>query len=124
MPNHGTVTVGDDVFTRDGSQLGVVKELNGESHFKVDAPRARDYWVACEMLVEATDGRVTLDFDASDLEAYQLEQPTPMAAADPRIDAGTRDGLSENERRRRQAEMKAGYPAAVAPPEDTRSGER
>lgn len=119
----GTVTIGDEVFTRDGTHLGAVKELNGETHFKVDAPRARDYWLACDVLVDVTGRRLTVDFDASELDAYQLEQPT-AAAADPRIDAATRDGLSESERREQQEEMKSGYPSAVAPPQDSRSGHR
>jgi hypothetical protein len=115
-----TVTPGEEVFTRDGEQLGVVKELRGDAHFKIDAPRARDYWLACDVLLETNGRRITVDFDSSDLDAYQLDEPAPVTAADPLIDAETNDGLSEAERERRQQQMKSGYPSAVAPPGDLR----
>ena len=126
MPGHqrGTIAVGDEVFTRDGEKLGVVSERHGETHFKVDAPMARDYWLACELLIEPGAGRAPMDFDADDLEAYQLDQPSPTVANDPRIDAGTDDGLSGEDRRQRQEEMKSGYPDAVGRSGDLRPGAR
>lgn len=114
------ITPGEEVFTRDGEQLGVIQEVHGETHFKIDAPRARDYWLACDVLLESRDRRVTVDFDSGDLNEYRLDAPAPVAAADPRIDAGTEDGLSDAAREQRQEEMKSGYPSEVAPPRDVR----
>lgn len=114
------VTPGEEVFTRDGEQLGVVKELRGETHFKIDAPRARDYWLASDLLLESSGRRVTVDFDAGDLEDYKLDEPAPVASADPQLDAETGDGLSDDARARRKAQMKSGYPSAVTPPGDLR----
>ena len=43
------IRTGLDVFTRDGTRLGEVKELRGE-YFKVDAPMAPDYWLSLDCI--------------------------------------------------------------------------
>jgi hypothetical protein len=64
-------SVGCDVYTADGSKLGIVKEVQG-IYFKVDAPMKPDYWLASECIRGAGMGnRVDLSFQKDDLSKFK-----------------------------------------------------
>jgi hypothetical protein len=71
------VAVGWSVFTKDGEDLGTVKEVRG-GYFKVDAARHPDYWLQAQAVHASADGRITLEFVQELLDDYKVEQmPEP-----------------------------------------------
>ncbi len=120
MPVHN-IQLGDKVVTRDGKELGSVKELWDDTHLKVDASMARDYWLPCSMIASANNGSVAMDFESDQLDDYQLDEPVPLDSPNPALDASTDDGLSDVDREQRKQQMKAGYPSAVAESPDRRN---
>ena len=100
---------GAPVFTRDGASLGVVKEVE-DAYFKVDAPRARDYWLSCEFVRAHSPASVELDFDAEVLEVYKLEGPGPGFTQSPALDEATDAFDSPSEKGTKRENMEAGYP--------------
>jgi hypothetical protein len=93
------------VFTRDGEELGRIKELT-ETHMKIDARLKRDYWLSASDLIGLDSGVARVDFVAKDLELHQFETPEPTAhSPSPMLDAMTDTFDSEEERTRRRHEM-------------------
>ncbi len=66
------VAVGWSVFTKDGQELGTVKEIWG-GYFRVDAPHHPDYWLQTQAVQASRDGQVTVEFDRDALGDYQVE---------------------------------------------------
>ncbi|HMO96203.1 MAG TPA: hypothetical protein PKD27_08770 [Tepidiformaceae bacterium] len=69
------IRTGLDVFTRDGTRLGEVKELRGE-YFKVDAPMAPDYWLSLDCIRgggAAVQDRVQVEFAENELGDYKRD---------------------------------------------------
>ena len=88
--------VGWPVCTKDGEEIGHVKEIRGP-YFKVDARMQTDYWLQLEFVQSAADDRVVMEIAKDDLGDYKVEepnfetgQPTPMTHATPE------GGLPEN----------------------------
>jgi len=93
------------VFTRDGEELGRIKELTG-THLKIDARMKRDYWLAASDLIGFDSGVARVDFDARDLELHQFETPEPSAhSPSPTMDAATDTFESEAEQECRREQM-------------------
>lgn len=86
---------GQAVFTRDGHELGSVKECATDA-FKVDVARKRDYWLSIGSILSISEQRVEMDFDAQSLDAYRLDEPGGHASESPRLDA-TRDVFATTE---------------------------
>jgi hypothetical protein len=68
------LTIGAAVITRDGRDLGRVKQVRGD-RFKVAAPMQPDYWLSCEHVAAATPYRVELNVDGGALEAAKVDAP-------------------------------------------------
>jgi hypothetical protein len=64
---------GLEVVTFDGKELGRVSAQDGE-HFKVDAPRAPDFWLPLDSVGSTVGGQVTLRFSEIDLADYKADQ--------------------------------------------------
>lgn len=62
------------MFTRDGYELGTVKETRS-SAFKVDAPMRTDYWLSIGHIAASATNRVVLAFDKDQLGDYQVDGP-------------------------------------------------
>jgi hypothetical protein len=60
------------VETRDGERLGEVKEIYGP-YFKVAGPLHLDYWLQSSFGRAGKGGRVVMDFDRSELDAYKVQ---------------------------------------------------
>ena len=73
---HSNLMNGTTVYAADGKELGTVKEIRG-AYFKVDAPMARDYWLACDAVRSTPGERVTVAFTEDLLDANK--QPEPAA---------------------------------------------
>jgi hypothetical protein len=108
-PAEFDVTVGDDVYSRDGERLGAVKEVTA-GHFKVDAPRAGDYWLD-RATVSTPDGgppgRLYLTFDREQIDDFKLDGPFAHAES-PILDAEAETYTSSGEVDRRRAEQSGG----------------
>ncbi|MGE0598229.1 MAG: hypothetical protein AB7J35_00200 [Dehalococcoidia bacterium] len=68
------IVAGATIFTSDGKELGKVKEVEPTA-FRVDAPRALDYWLENSLVAEATAARVTLSIADSELGGYKMDKP-------------------------------------------------
>ena len=67
-----TLKTGDGVATSDGKELGRVKEI-GDTCFKINAPRRRDYWLS-QAAVERRVGKIALlRLDHEHLDEAQIE---------------------------------------------------
>ncbi len=72
---HTNLQPGTMVLTSDGEELGTVKEVRG-AFFKVDAPMARDYWLACEIVsADLPLGGVRVMFTRPELDEHRLGEP-------------------------------------------------
>src|SRR5579884_321825 len=98
-----TLTVGAAVVTRDGRDLGRVREVRGD-RFKVDAPIQPDYWLPIGRVATATPYRVTLSFDGDLLESAKVDAPS-----------GYDGDLRETSVRPRNAQFNEGPLPASAP---------
>jgi uncharacterized protein (TIGR02271 family) len=88
----GQIIVAAPVISRDGTQLGTVKEVRGDA-FKVDAPMQPDYWLG-NQAVQSWDGQqVLLAFDAEHLGDFRVDSPgdgvDTVAAADAAYESGS-----------------------------------
>ena len=70
----GEIEVGAKVETADGVEVGRVKEVGGRE-FRVDAPRAFDYWLERDVVRLATPGCVTLLIAEAELAGYKKDRP-------------------------------------------------
>ena len=61
------------VYTRDGEQLGEIKEVH-DTVFKVDAPMQPDYWLPRDSVLSFTIERVTMKFDKDRLADHRTGQ--------------------------------------------------
>ena len=62
--------LGYPVFTEDGTQLGKVKEVQGD-RFKVDAPMQPDFWLSTSAIASASGGQVMLSVNSDRLDEYR-----------------------------------------------------
>jgi hypothetical protein len=67
----GRVAIGWTVMTRDGRQLGTVKEI-WAGYFKVDAPHHPDYWLQAQAVESSKEGQVWVEFNQDALGDYQV----------------------------------------------------
>lgn len=68
------ITIGAAVITADDATLGRVAEVRGGA-FRVDAPRAFDYWLGEDIVAEASSPEVRLLIGENDLGAYKMDHP-------------------------------------------------
>ncbi|MGE5597570.1 MAG: BON domain-containing protein [Hyphomicrobiales bacterium] len=69
------VRPGYAVFTRDGNELGRVREVR-DNAFKVDIPWRPDRWFPLEAVLSVIpEDRVTLDAGARDLDRIEIDRP-------------------------------------------------
>jgi hypothetical protein len=68
------IEVGATVITADNATLGRVAEVR-EGAFRVDVTRAFDYWLAENIVQEASEPEVKLLIGESDLGAYKMDHP-------------------------------------------------
>ena len=101
-------TVGAPVCTRDGAELGTVKEVDG-AFFKVDAPRAKDYWLSCEFVRMSSGERIEVDFDEKVLGDYKLDGPSAAMTASPILDAASETFDTPAEKGEQRDRMESGY---------------
>lgn len=76
-PRYGSPVVlerGAEIYTVDGKRLGKVDETRLD-YFKVSAPMRPDYWLKTQCVAEAYADRVTLEFDAADLDKHREGDP-------------------------------------------------
>lgn len=62
------------VYSRDGQQVGYIKEIHG-GYFKLDAPMARDYWLSNTYIAESNLDRVTLSLQKAEMDDHRLSAP-------------------------------------------------
>ena len=95
---------GTTVRTRDGEDLGSVKELRGQA-FRVDAPHARDYWLSLAQVLRQDHDVLVMDFNAEVADDYAMEEPM-AAAGSPALDgeAATFGSTEEIEETREEME--------------------
>jgi hypothetical protein len=65
---------GTPLITRDGEELGHVKEVRDGS-FKVDVPHGTDYWLAAVHILECDERMTRLSLESRQLEPYTMNQP-------------------------------------------------
>lgn len=85
--NFPETPVGAAVFTRDGKELGKVKEVRG-GFFKVDVPLHRDHWFQREFIAASSADKVTMQFDDEDVKHYSIKFPgdaLPPGAGEPSV---------------------------------------
>jgi hypothetical protein len=75
--NDSEFMVGCTVFSRDGEELGMVKDV-GTGVFKVDAAMQPDYWLSTGHIASNAPNRLVLTFDEDQLGDYQLDNPDDM----------------------------------------------
>lgn len=69
------IPIGTTIFTRDGEELGRVKEVRGTA-FKVDAPAQPDYWLPTSCLSTAsTAGRLLVDAVKDRIGDLKVDEP-------------------------------------------------
>ncbi len=103
--NNGQAHIGSPVCTIDGKELGKVKDVQGK-YIKVDAPRARDFWLSVSTIQSSDSNGVHLAFDAVAIRPFMLDTPgdpiggtdSALPAMDERLDA--RRNAEEQEERR------------------------
>ena len=81
-PTATTLVPGLHVVTRDGQELGTLKEIAG-SFFKVDAPMQRDYWLSSAEIASRQAEEVVLGFEQAKLDEHKLAQPGMEPEDDP-----------------------------------------
>ena len=68
------VNVGAVVMTSDGAELGRVAEARMGA-FRVDVARRPDFWLAEDVVADATAETITLLIAESDAAAYKMDGP-------------------------------------------------
>lgn len=89
------VTVGQDVYTRDGDHLGKVKEVRGD-RFKIDASMQADYWLPTSSAGQPLGNDLTVTFTKDQLSEYKSDAP---ADGDGPSGADRAGGMTEEEKR-------------------------
>lgn len=103
-----TPEMGQLVSTRDGHELGVVKELRDDA-FKVDVAMKRDYWLSVGSILSMTGDGIVMDFDEETLDAYELDEPEGQLSESPIIDAAGDTFVSTEDRDlRRERNIRGG----------------
>ena len=100
-----TLSVGRRVYSRDGQELGTVKET-AETAFKVDVSMSPDYWLTAAHVLNVSVIGVQMDFDHGTLDHYKLDGPDSPASESPMLDAqaDTFTSTEDKELRREQNE--------------------
>jgi hypothetical protein len=62
------------VGTRDGHNLGTVKEIV-DDRFKVGVRWSRDYWLLARNILFIDGDRVVMDFDRSEEKSFHVDKP-------------------------------------------------
>jgi hypothetical protein len=69
------IAIGTPIYTRDGEELGRVKELRGTA-FKVDAAAKPDYWLPTSCLSTAgSAGRLQVDATKDRIGDLKVDEP-------------------------------------------------
>ncbi len=95
---------GSHVMTCDGQDLGTLKEIDG-SYFKVDAPMARDYWLAEAEVAEVHEDEVVLDFARAELDEHKRSEPGIEQDEDPFLDMTVAPVIDTQEQLEQRARM-------------------
>lgn len=96
---------GQRVVTRDGAELGRVKEIAADA-FKVDAPMKRDYWLSVGSILSIGTAGIEMDFDESMLDAFKLDGPGEgVTSESPVLDAASETFSSTAEQDLRRDEQ-------------------
>lgn len=74
------VKVGAKVFTRDGAEIGTVKEVAGR-FFKVEVSMRPDYWLQSQFVEATWEDGVRMEFDESLLDDYKVSKPEDAVVA-------------------------------------------
>jgi|SoiMethySBSTD1v2_1073268.scaffolds.fasta_scaffold3322717_2 hypothetical protein len=69
-----TISVDATVVTKDGKELGRVKEYQAPA-FLVDVRRHFDYWLSETIVASATAERIELAISEADVPAYKMDNP-------------------------------------------------
>jgi len=67
-------SIGKQVMTADGKELGKVKEISGGC-FKIDAPLAPDYWLSTDTVSDATTSVLRLSLTRDGLDNAKIDGP-------------------------------------------------
>ena len=67
-------SIGGDVYTSDGEELGRVWDVQDAS-FQVDVPFESDYWLPFNTVASADAERITLTFPRAELDHYKSHDP-------------------------------------------------
>ncbi len=86
------LTLGAKVFTRDGAEVGTVKEV-GPHFFKVEVSMRPDFWLQNQFIEATWDGGVRMEFDESLLDDYKVSKPEDAVVA--QMGEGIRAGNPE-----------------------------
>ncbi|MCC7363462.1 MAG: hypothetical protein IT303_03750 [Dehalococcoidia bacterium] len=65
---------GTPIISLDGKKIGTVKEVR-ENFVKVDAPRRRDYWLACDQVLSADTNQALLVIPSDEINVYKMDRP-------------------------------------------------
>ena len=65
---------GATVTTADREKLGSVKEIVGDC-FKIDAPMARDYWLASDTIATVTGNDILLRLRREEINDVKISEP-------------------------------------------------
>lgn len=106
-PNTFQPQVGADVLTLEGERIGGVAAVT-EAHMKVDAPHAKDFWLAKATIQSLDSAAVRLSFGASQLDGFKLSEPGALADS-PILDAELNTFPSAAAEAHKREEMTAGY---------------
>src|SRR5262249_8174528 len=68
------IPIGTPVFTRDGEELGTLKEVRSTA-FKVNTPGQSDYWLTASALSSAARGRLMVDAQKDRTGTLKGEEP-------------------------------------------------
>ncbi len=88
------------VFSRDGDQIGFVREIHG-GYFKIDAPMAKDYWLSTVYIADSTLDRVSLTLNKGEIDEHRLDAPGAEAQDSDGIISDVQ-ALSQRERMERE----------------------
>ena len=68
------ITIGAPVCTRDGEELGTVREVRGTA-FKVAAPMQPDYWLPTTCLAPDAAGRLVVEAEKARIGDLKVDEP-------------------------------------------------
>jgi len=99
-----TIERGRHLFTKDGTDLGVVDYVEG-SFIRVDAPLQRDYWLSSTDVATDTDEGLIVDFESALLDSHKLREPGYDPANDPMRETTMSPVFTEAEQLEQRARM-------------------